>query len=155
MDGELLHACLVTEDGPFATFAAGVDGEDGEATAMLLQHMNAKGIDTRRLTSTRYTADADADAIAAKGQTLVDDLLGFGLVVGVNTLYQCDGLREDGDIALDDALHHLCRCEFTTTEAVALQVGIDNRRLFNTTVDLQAGIFGTILWMFHIIWHLS
>ena len=54
--------------------------------------MDAKLVDTRRLAGTWYTADANANAIAAKGQTLVDDLLGLGLMVGVDTLHQGDGL---------------------------------------------------------------
>ena len=62
-------------------------------------------------------------------------------MVGVDTLDEGDGLREDGDIALEDAFHHLGGREFTTAEAVALQVGIDDGGLFHTAVHLQACIF--------------
>ena len=153
MDGELLHACLVTQDRTLGAFAAGVDGQHGQATTAFLQYVDAKGIDACRLAGTRNSTDTHANAVTTEGQTLVDDLLGLSLVVWVDTFYQRDGLRKDGDISLRDTLNHLCRCEFTTTEAVAFQVGIDNRWLFNTAVDLQTGIFGTIFWMFHIIWH--
>ncbi len=111
--------------------------------------MDTKLVDTRRLAGTWYTADANANAIAAKGQTLVDDLLGLGLMVGVDTLNQCDGLRENGHVALRDAFDHLGGRQFTTTEAIALQIRVDDRGLFNATIDLQSSIFSTILGMFH------
>jgi hypothetical protein len=62
-------------------------------------------------------------------------------MVGVNALDECDSLRKDGDIALEDAFHHLAYGEFTTMHTVALQVGIDDRGLLNATVDLQTCIF--------------
>ena len=69
--------------------------------------MDTKLVDAGRLARTGHAADAHADRIAAIGQALVDDLLGLLLMVGVDTLDQRDSLREDGDIALDDALDHL------------------------------------------------
>ena len=111
--------------------------------------MNAKLIDTRRLTCTWYTADTHTDTIAAIGQTLVDDLLRLCLMVGVDTLYQRHGLREDGDIAFQNSIYHLCGREFTTT--VTLQIRVDDGRLLDATIDLQACIFGTVLGMLHTI----
>ena len=62
-------------------------------------------------------------------------------MVGVDALYQRHGLRQDGDVALDDALHHLAGRELAATEAVALQVGIDDGRLLYAAIHLQACIF--------------
>ena len=92
MDGELLHACLVTQNRTLGALATGVNGQDGKATAMFLQHMDAKGVDARRFTGTRHTAYTYANAVATEGQALVDDLLSLGLVVGVDALHQRDSL---------------------------------------------------------------
>lgn len=116
--------------------------------------MDAKLVDTGRLTGTRDTTDAHTDTMPAVRQTLIDNLLGTRLMVGVDTLDERDGLREDGDITLEDALHHFGDGIFTTTEAFLLQIGIDDRRLFHAAVHLQACIFGTILGMIHIYFSL-
>ena len=70
-------------------------------------------------------------------------------MVGVDTLDEGHGLRQDGDIALDDALDHIADREFATTESVAFQVGIDDTLLFDATVDLESGVLGTIFGMIH------
>ena len=150
MNGELLHARLVAQDAALGALGRGVDGEDGEAPALLLEYMDAKLVDAGRLAGTRHATDADAHAVAAVGQTLVDDLLSLGLVFGLDALYQRDGLREDGDVALDDALYHFGDRELTAPEAVAAQVGVDDGGLFYAAVDLQAGIFGIVLGVIHI-----
>ena len=103
--------------------------------------MYAKGINAGRLASAWNTADTHTDAITAVGQALVDDLLSLGLVVGIDALNQRHGLRQDGDIAFDNAFHHLCCAEFTPTEAIALHIRINDGRLFYAAVDLQACIF--------------
>ena len=107
MLGEFLHARLVTEDAALSTFRRGVDGENCQATALLLQHVDAELVDARRLACAGHAADTHPHRVAAIGQTTVDDLLGLRLMVGVDTLDECDGLREDGNVALDDALDHL------------------------------------------------
>ena len=70
-------------------------------------------------------------------------------MVGINTLHQCHSLRQNGDITFDNAVDHLSSREFTTENALALQVGIDDGRLLDATIDLQACIFRTILGMIH------
>ena len=139
MQGQFLHTGLVAEDTALGTFRRGVDGENGKFAALLLEYVDAELVDTRGLTRTRHTADTYTDGVAAIGQTLVDDLLRLRLVVGVDTLDKGHGLRQDGDIAFDDALHHLCRREFTAF--VPPQVGVDDRGLLDATVDLQTCIF--------------
>jgi hypothetical protein len=62
-------------------------------------------------------------------------------MVGVYALDKCDGLREDGDITLKDAFHHLTNGERSPAETAALQIGVDDRRLRYSTIDLQACIF--------------
>ena len=141
MYGEFLHACLIAQNTTLGTFRRGVYGQYGQLTAFLVQHMYAKSINTGRLARTRDTADAHADAVTTVGQALVDNLLSLCLVVGIDTLDQRHGLRQDGDIALDNALHHLCSAEFTPTEAVTLHIRVNDGRLFYTAVDLQACIF--------------
>ena len=72
-------------------------------------------------------------------------------MVGVDTLHQGDGLRQDGDIAFDDAFHHLSGRQVAAAEAFTLQVGVHDRGLFHTAIDLQTGKFGTVLGMYHIL----
>ena len=151
MQRQFLHTRLVTQDTALGALRGGVDGQDSQLAALLLQHMDAKLVDTRRLTCARHAADAHTDTVTTIGQTLVNHLLRLCLMVGIHTLYQRHRLRQDGDIALQDALYHIGRSEFTTTEAVALQIGIDDRWLLNTTVDLQTCKFRTVLRMLHSI----
>ena len=113
--------------------------------------MHAKLVDASRLAGARHTADAHTHRLAAVGQTLVDDLLCLGLMVGVDALHQRDGLREDGHIAFDDAFHHVGRRQFATAETVALQVGVDDGWLLHAAVHLQTCIFGAVFWMFHSV----
>ena len=89
---QFLHARLIAEDTALGALARGVDGEYGQATAFLAEHMDAKLVDTGGFACTRHTTDTYADAVAAIGQTLVDDLLRLGLMVGVDTLDEGDGL---------------------------------------------------------------
>ena len=112
--------------------------------------MDAELVNAGRFAGSWYTADAHTDAIAAIGQTLVDNLLSFLLMLRMDTLYQRHRLRQNGDVALDDALHHFGNRQLVATEAVALQIGVDDRGLLYATVDLQSCIFVTILRMFHI-----
>ena len=149
MLGEFLHTSLVAEDRALGALRGGIDGEDGQASALLLQHMDAELIDARRLAGTWHTTDANADAVTTERQATVNDLLSLGLVIGVDTLDERDSLREDGDVTLEDALNHLSDGEFTPPESVALQIGVDNGGLLYPTVNLQTGIFAAIFGMFH------
>ena len=88
---------------------------------------------------TRILTDAHTDTVAAIRQTLVDDLLGTCLVVGIDALDEGDGLREDGDVSLEDALYHLSDGEFPA--ARTLEVWVYDRWLVDTAVHLQACIF--------------
>ena len=72
-------------------------------------------------------------------------------MIGIDALNECHGLRQYRDIATNDALHHFVNREFTTAEAVTIQIGVDDALLFDTTIHLEAGIFGTIFRMVHII----
>ena len=92
MLSEFLHARLITEDAALGPLTGGVDGEHGQTASLLTQDMHAKLIDARGLTGAWNATDAHTHATAAVGQTLVNDLLGTGLMVGVDTLNQCDGL---------------------------------------------------------------
>ena len=73
----------------------------------LLEYMHTKLVDRGTLTSARHTTDTNANGITTIRQALVDDLLRTGLMVGIHTLNQCDSLREDGYIALQDTFNHL------------------------------------------------
>ena len=139
MLGELLHARLVAEDGAFGALTGGVDGEDGQTASLLFQHVDAELVDTRRLACARHATDAHTDAVAAVRQTLVDDLLGTRLVVRVDALDEGDGLREDGDVALEDTFYHLSHGEFPA--ACTLEIWVHDRWLDDTAVHLQACIF--------------
>ena len=72
-------------------------------------------------------------------------------MLGIDTLHQGDGLGKNGDVALDDSLHHLCRRIFTTTEMTAFQVGVNNTLTAHAGIDLQAFIFFAILGMIHVL----
>ena len=86
MLGEFLHARLITEDATLGALTGGVDGEHGQTASLLTQDMHAELVDARGLACTGNATDAHTHATAAVGQTLVDDLLGTGLMVGVDTL---------------------------------------------------------------------
>ena len=86
MQSQLLHAGLIAQNATLRALAGGVDGQHGQLAAFLFQHMNAKLIDRGGLASTRNAADAHSDGFAAIGQTFLDDLLGLGLMVGIDTL---------------------------------------------------------------------
>ena len=141
MLGEFLHARLVAEDTALGAFAGGIDSEDGQTSAFLLQHVDAELVDTCALASSRHTTDAHTDRVTTIGQSTIDDLLRLGLMVRIDTLYECDSLRENGDIAFDDTLDHLADRELTTTEAVTLQVRVDDGLLIHATVHLQTCVF--------------
>lgn len=148
---QLLHARLITQDGALGAFTRGVDGEDSQTASLFAEHMNAKLVDRGTLTCAWHTTDAYTDTAPTIGQTLIDDLLGLGLMIGVDALDECHGLREDGDVALDDALYQFSGRELATT--IAFQVGVDNGGLLHTAVHLQACIFLTILWMVHTFYY--
>ena len=76
-----------------------------------------------------------------EGQALIDDFLRLRLMIGIDTLNEGHCLREDGDIALEDAFDHLRSCELTTTETVVFHIGVDDGGLLYPTVDLQTCIF--------------
>ena len=118
---------------------------------MFFEHMNTKLVNTGRFARSRHATDSHTNALAAIGQAAVDNLLRFGLMIGVDTLDKGNGLTEDCDIAFDDALHHLCNRQFATTKSVTFQIGINDALSCHATIDLQTGEFGTILWMFHIL----
>ena len=149
MQRQLLHACLVTEYGTFRPFGTGVDGQDGELAAFLLQHVHAKLVDAGGFAGAWYTADAHSDRVAAVGQALLNDFLGLSLMGGVDALHQGDGLTEDGDVTLADAFHQVSCTHLAPLEARPLQIGIDDGGLLHAAVHLQACIFGTILGMIH------
>ena len=92
MLGKLLHTGLVAEDAAFRTFTGGVDSKNCQTPSLLLQHMDAKLVDTRGLTGARHTTDTHTYAVATIGQTLIDHLLCSGLMVGVHTFDEGDGL---------------------------------------------------------------
>ena len=92
MLGKLLHTCLVAEDGALRTLARGVDGEDGQTTSFLFQHMDAELVDRGTLARSWHTADAHTNGMATIGQTFIDNLLSSGLMVGIHTFDEGDGL---------------------------------------------------------------
>ena len=89
---EFFHTGLVAKNTSLGAFRTGVDGQDGQLAAKTVEHMHAKLVDRGTLSGTRHTADAYAQRLAAVGQALLDNLLSLLLVVGINTLYQRNGL---------------------------------------------------------------
>ena len=106
MLSQLLHSGFIAKDRALGALATGVDGKHSQLAAFLLQHVHSKLIYRGTLTSSRHTTDTNADGVAAIRQTLVDNFLRLGLMVGVYTLDKCYGLRQYGYIALDDTLNH-------------------------------------------------
>ena len=149
MHAEFLHARLVAEDAALGLLGAGVDGQYGKSSAGTLQHMDAKFVDAGTLASTGHTADADADALAAIGQALLNDFLSDALVVGIGALYEGYGLSEDGRIALEDAFHVVGGGQLATGKTASLQVGIDDGGLLHAAVYDQSLVFFAVFWMFH------
>ena len=138
---QFLHTRLVAEDRTLGALARGIDGENGQASALLLQHVDAELIDRGGLASAWHTTDAHTHGVATIGQTLIDHFLRLSLMIGVDTLDEGHCLREDGDIALEDAFYHVGSRKLTTTDAIALQIGVDDGGLLHPTIHLQACIF--------------
>ena len=138
---QLLHTCFIAQNRALGALTTRVDGQHCQLSTLLLEYVHTELVDRGTLTCAWHTTDAYADAVAAIGQTLIDDLLGLGLMIGVDALDECHGLREDGDIALEDAFYHLTYREFVTTETTTLEVGVNDRGLLYPTVYLQACIF--------------
>ena len=99
---DALHAGLVAEDRAAAPLRRGVDGQYGELVPQRRNHV-ADGFDEGRFARARDARDADADRSARMGQTAFDDLLRLLIVVGIAALDERDGLRENGDVAPEDA----------------------------------------------------
>ena len=149
MDCELLHACLVAQDAAFGPFARGVDGEDCEPSAIFLEDMNAELVYAGALACSGNAADAYSDTVAGVGQTLLDDFLRDDLVLGNGALDECDGLSQDGDVALQDAFHIVVCSKTSACETLSVEVRIDNRDRAHAAVHGQACIFGIVLRMLH------
>ena len=148
MHGQLLHAGLVAQDAALAALAARVDGQHGQLAAILFQDVQAEDIYAGALACAGHAADAYADGGAGVGQALLDDFLRHGLVFGPDALHQGDGLAEDGDIALDDAVHVFGHREFALL-APMLQVRIDGRGLLYACIDHQAFVGVVVFGMLH------
>ena len=153
MDAEFLHACLVAQDASFGPLGTWVDSEDCEPSTVFLQDMNAELVYAGALAGSRNAADADADTVAGVGETLLDDFLRYDLVLGNGALDQRNGLSQNGDVALQDALHIVVGRETASHETVAVEVRIDDRDRTHAAVHGQACIFGIVLRMFHCLVH--
>ena len=111
--------------------------------------MDAELVDRRALSCSRYAADADAHGVAAVGQAFLNDLLCLRLMIGQNALHERHGLTEDGDIAFDDAFHHLVDGEFAPLEASALQVWVDDGCSGDAAIHGQSFVFFAVFGVFH------
>ena len=115
---------------------------------MLLQHVQAEGVDAGALARAGHAADAHADGGAGVGQAFFYHFLGHGLVFGADALHQRDGPAENGDVAPHDAVHVVGHGEFAFLVPV-LQVGVDGSRLFDAGVDAQAFVGVVVFGMLH------
>ena len=138
---QLFHTCFIAQNRALGALTTRVDGQHSQLSTLLLEYVHTELVDRGTFTCAWYTTDTNADGIATIRQALVDHLLSTGLMVGIHTLNQRNSLREDGDIALEDAFYHLANREFVTTETTTLEVGVNDRGLLYPTVYLQACIF--------------
>ena len=125
MHAEFFHACLVAEDAAFGAFAAWVDGEDGESSAVFLEDVNAEFVYAGALAGSWDAADADSDAFSCVWQTLFDDFLRYGLMLGYGAFDECHGLPQYGDVTFQDAFHVVVCGEMPTCESLSVEVWID------------------------------
>gem|GEM_PF-6973246 len=139
VNGEFLHARLVAKDAALGALGAGVDGEDGELAAVLFEDMEAKDVDAGALTSARDAANADADGLAGEGEALLYHLLSNGLMFGQQALHEGDGLREDGDVAAQDALDVLGSRHLAALGTA--EIGVDALGLLDAGIDSKAFVF--------------
>ena len=112
---QLFHTGLVAQDTAFGTLAARVDGQDSQLST-LLQHMQAEHINRSALSCTRHTADADTHGFSGIRQTLLNDLLGYGLMLGLGTFHQSHRLTKHRHITLHNAINILIHRKFAATD---------------------------------------
>ncbi len=150
MDGEFLHPRLVAEYRSLGALARRIDGEHREFAAVA-QHMQAEHINRRTLACTGHTGDAYSARAARKRQTLLDHFLGYGLMVGAETLDKRDRPAEHSHIALQYALDKLRRRRQRFAFGTFVKVWVDRRRLCHAAIDRQPDILLIIFRMLHIL----
>ena len=139
MHRELLHTGLIAQDASLGAFTAGVNGQNGQFAAFLLQYMYAKLVDAGALAGTWHTADAHSHTVARIRQTLLYHLLGYSLMLGHSALNQCDSLSQYRHISLQDTFHIIGCGQLAPCEPSFLEIRIDNRHRANAFVDGQSG----------------
>ena len=110
--------------------------------------MQAESINRGTLACSRHTADTDAHRVAGIGQALLDNLLGYDLMLGKQTLHECHGTRQHSDVALHDALHILGRSE-QALALLGLHIGIYNRGLLYACIYGQALVYIFVFGVLH------
>ena len=125
MQGKFLHACLIAEDTTLGTLTGGVDGENGQATSLLTEHVDAELVDARRLACARHTAYTHTDGIATVGQALVDD----------------DAVGDLHDAAFDALQLVACACHLDEQEEI--DHGVTGRLALSHTDSLHEDMVET------------
>src|SRR5262249_16259528 len=108
--GELPHRSLVAEDRPAGARARRVDGEDGDAMA-LLDEPEAECLDERRLPRAGRARDADANRVTGAWEQLREQLGRLVAMVGPRRLDRRDGPRQRAPVPVADLLSELAHPE--------------------------------------------
>ena len=87
--------------------------------------MQAECVYACTLACSRYAAYAYAHGVTGIGQALLYNLLGYGLMFGLKTLYQCDGLAENGHVAFYYTIHIILNRQSGTIDLASLQIWVD------------------------------
>src|SRR5262249_53279361 len=107
---ELAHPRLVAEDRPAGARARRVEGEDGDAMA-LLDEPEAECLDERRLPRAGRARDADANRVTGAWEQLREQLGRLVAMVGPRRLDRRDGPRQRAPVPVADLLSELAHPE--------------------------------------------
>lgn len=98
----------------------------------------------------RNASNTYAHRVSGIGQTTGNDLLGDGLMFGQLALDQRYGLTQYGNVSFPYFLYVFGSRVFPTPVSQFLhQIWVDRRRLRDTLVDRQSGIFTAVFDVFH------
>ena len=110
--------------------------------------MRTEDINRSTFPGTRHACNTDADAPPAVRQAFLNHLLCYLLVLIFGTFHQGDGLTENGDISLQNALHKLRR-RVAFALNPSFEIGIHGGHVGNALIDFQALVLLAVFRMFH------
>ena len=149
--GQFFHTGLIAQDTAFRLLATRVDSQHRQFSAVVVQQVNPKRINTRTLACTRHTADAHTYGVSAVRKAFFNHLLCHDLMLGQRTFDQRHRLTQSRHVTLQDAADiFIDGKQHLPVLTHSAQVGIDRRRLGHARIYLQTGILVVVFRVFHL-----